>query len=215
MSTEIENLQVRGCRVCGQVHEMQRLQPRQVARCARCGAVMERRSFDDLHMTAAFALAALILYIPANILPILHLDMYGAESENTVWEGVKLLWKDGDAFVAAIVFLASIAIPLLKLTGLFTLVIAARKKGKEHRRAPQELTPRRRLTWVYQAIERIGRWAMLDVFVLAVLVSLVKLHRLATIIPGKGLLAFTCVVVFTLLASASFDPQLIWEDEEI
>jgi paraquat-inducible protein A len=167
---------------------------------------MERRSFDDLHMTAAFALAALILYVPANILPILHLDMYGAESENTVWEGVKLLWKDGDVVVSTIVFLASIAIPLLKLLGLFTLVIMARREPT--------VQSRKRLTWIYQIIEGIGRWAMLDVFVLAVLVSLVKLHRLATIMPGKGLLAFTCVVVCTLLASASFDPQLIWEEEE-
>lgn len=194
---------------------MEKVRAGYVATCARCGAAMERRSFDSLHMTAALSLAALILYIPANILPILHLDMYGVESDNTVWEGVKLLWKDGDTAVSIIVFLASIAIPLLKLAGLFTLVIAARKRGKEHRGGPRELKPRRRLTWIYLIIESIGRWAMLDVFVLAVLVAVVKLHKLATVLPGKGLLAFTCVVVCTLLASASFDPQLIWEDEEI
>jgi paraquat-inducible protein A len=167
---------------------------------------MERRNRDSLHWTAAFSLAALILYIPANILPILHLDMYGAGSDNTVWEGTKLLWQDGDIIVAIIVFLASILIPLLKLLGLFILVVAARRGAN--------LQSRKRLTWIYQVIESIGRWAMLDVFVLAVLVSVVKLHRLATVLPGKGLLAFTCVVVCTLLASASFDPQLIWEEEE-
>jgi paraquat-inducible protein A len=132
--------------------------------------------------------------------------MYGAESENTVWEGVKLLWKDGDIIVAVIVFMASILIPLLKLLGLFILVIAARHREK--------LRSRKQLTWIYLLIESIGRWAMLDVFILAVLVSVVKLHKLATVVPGKGLLAFTCVVVCTLLASASFDPQLIWEKEE-
>jgi paraquat-inducible protein A len=206
MSTEIQNSEVRACRVCGQAHEVEPLQPGMVEYCSRCGAMMERRSYNSLHMTAAFSLAALILYVPANILPILHLDMYGAESDNTVWEGCKLLWKDGDVIVAAIVFMASILIPLLKLLGLFSLVVFARRGAK--------LQSRKRLTWIYQIIESIGRWAMLDVFVLAVLVSVVKLHKLATVLPGKGLLAFTCVVVCTLIASASFDPQLIWEEEE-
>ena len=208
MSTEIANSEVHACRLCGQAHLRQPLHPGEIAKCTRCGAVMERRSVNALHRTAAFSLAALILYIPANILPILHLDMYGAESENTVWEGVKILWTDGSYVVSIIVFLASIAIPLLKLIGLFTLVIMARREPNLRRR--------KRLTWIYKIIDSIGRWAMLDVFVLAVLVSLVKLHNLATILPGKGVLAFASVVVLTILASASFDPQLIWEkDEEV
>ncbi len=157
-------------------------------------------------MTAAFSLAALILYVPANIFPILRLNMYGATSDNTIWDGCRLLFIDGDYVIAVVVFLASILIPLLKLMGLFFLVATTRLHFSRWKLLR---------TWIFQVIESIGRWAMLDVFVLAVLVSLVKLQRLATIIPGKGLFAFGAVVVFTLFASASFDPQLIWERDEL
>ena len=116
-----------------------------------------------------------------------------------------LLFDDGQWFVATIVFLASIVIPLLKLLGLFILVTAAMRRS--HR-------AQRTRTWIYKMIEGAGRWAMLDVFVLAILVSLVKLQNLATVLPGEGLWAFCAVVVLTLLASASFDPELIWNDED-
>jgi paraquat-inducible protein A len=193
------------CKTCGLVHAFEPLRPGTAARCCRCGSMIARRTLGSLHMTAAFTLAALILYVPANIFPILRLDMYGATSENTVWQGCVRLFTDGDYAIAVIVFLASILIPFLKMVGLFFLVASTKLR----------ITRWKMLrTWVYRIIDAIGRWAMLDVFVMAVLVSLVKLQRLATIIPGSGLLAFTAVVVFTIFASASFDPQLIWEKEE-
>jgi paraquat-inducible protein A len=193
------------CKVCGQVHLIEPVPPGMIARCARCGSVLEKRMWAGLHLTAAFALAALILYAPANIFPILRMEMYGTVSENTVWEGCVRLYQSGDYTVAVIVFLASIVIPFLKVLGLFVLVITTKFRMS-----------RRKLgrTRIYQFIDAIGRWSMLDVFVLAILVSLVKLQRLATILPGRGLLAFTSVAVLTILASASFDPQVIWEDEE-
>jgi len=157
-----------------------------------------------LHKAAAFSLAALILYVPANVFPILRLNMYGVASENTVWGGVVRLFEDGDWPVATIVFLASILIPLVKLVCLFVLIVTTKLRL---------LRGKRQRTWVYRAIEAAGRWAMLDVFVVAVLVALVKLQGLATVIAGNGLIAFCGVVVFTILASASFDPQLIWEKE--
>jgi paraquat-inducible protein A len=193
------------CKVCGQVHQVDCLRPDTAAICRRCGSKIARRTSGSLHLTAAFSLAALILYFPANIFPILQLDMYGATSQNTVWEGCVRLFKDGDVVIAAIVFLASMLVPFLKLLGLLFLVVSTQfrmERGKLLR------------TWVYRIIESLGRWAMLDVFVLAILVSLVKLQRLATIVPGQGLLAFGLVVVFTIIASATFDPQLIWEDDE-
>jgi paraquat-inducible protein A len=193
------------CKICGKVHSHPSLDPGTVAKCRRCGSRIAKRTSNSLHVTAALSLAALILYIPANLFPILRLDMYGASTENTVWQGAVSLFRDGDYGVAVIVFLASILIPCLKLLGLLFLVVAIKfnfSSGKLLR------------TRIYRVIEVLGRWAMLDVFVMAVLVSLVKLQRLATIIPGKGLVAFTCVVVLTLIASASFDPQLIWEPEE-
>lgn len=193
------------CKTCGLVHAVEPLASGMAANCRRCGSRIARRTSGSLHMTAAFSLAALILYVPANIFPILRLEMYGAISQNTIWDGCSRLFLDGEYVIAVIVFLASILIPCLKLIGLFFLVGSTKLKISRWKK---------QRTWVYRIIDTIGRWAMLDVFVLAVLVSLVKLQRLATIIPGRGLFAFAMVVVFTILASASFDPHLIWENEQ-
>jgi paraquat-inducible protein A len=193
------------CRTCGQAHAMRPLKAGTVAQCSRCGSLIDKHTPASLHLTAALSLAALILYVPANIFPILRIQFYGATTDNTVWEGCQRLAQDGEWVIAVIVFLASIAIPLLKLCGLLTLVVTTwfRVPGGKLLR-----------TQVYKFIEVIGRWAMLDVFVLAILVSIVKLQRLATIIPGRGVFAFACVVVLTILASASFDPHLIWNEPE-
>jgi paraquat-inducible protein A len=193
------------CKSCGQIHAAEPLGPGMMGVCSRCGVAVAKRISYSLHWTGALSLAALILYVPANVFPILRLEMYGASSDNTVWSGCKRLFQDGDWAIAVIVFLASILIPLLKLGSLFTLVAFSKLKISWWKR------PR---NWMYWFVDSIGRWAMLDVFVVAILVSLVKLQKLATIIPGKGLIAFSGVVVLTLLASASFDPQLIWESKE-
>jgi paraquat-inducible protein A len=193
------------CKTCGLVQRMDELQPGTVAECCRCSSVIRKRQVNSLHRTAAFALAALIFYVPANIYPILRMDFYGAHSENTVWDGCVKLFQDGQWLVAVIVFFASILIPLLKLLALFFLVVTTKLKSESWQ---QERT------WIYQIIEVVGPWAMLDVFLLSVLVALVKLQQLATVLPGPGLLAFTAVVVLTILASASFDPQLIWDEAE-
>lgn len=193
------------CKYCGQVHGDFPLKPGTKIACVRCGSTMAKRTHASLHATGALTLAALILYVPANLFPVLHLDMYGAVTENTVWTGCVRLFEDGDWAVATIVFLASILIPLVKLFCLFFLVVATKLNLGKGRRSR---------VWLYRAIEAAGKWAMLDVFVVATLVSLVKLQGLATIIAGKGLIAFCSVVVLTILASASFDPHLIWQPEE-
>lgn len=131
------------------------------------------------------------------------MDYYGAYSESTVWDGCVRLFQDGMWFVAIIVFLASIVIPLFKLLGLFVLVTTAKSARWQRER-----------TQLYRFIDVIGPWAMLDVFLLAVLVAIVKLEQLATILPGPGLIAFTSVVLLTILASMSFDPRLIWDTRE-
>lgn len=111
-----------GCRTCGLVQTVDALSPGTVAVCRRCGSRLKKRTPGALHITAALSLAALILYVPANIYPILELNMYGAVSENTVWDGCVRLFRDGDFVIAAVVFLASMLIPLMKLMGLFFLV---------------------------------------------------------------------------------------------
>jgi paraquat-inducible protein A len=191
------------CDTCGLVQTVDRLPPGSVAECIRCGSfIATRSSTRSLEVTAALSLAALILYVPANIYPILKMYLYGAYSENTVWEGIVQLMQHDQWGVAVIVFMASMVIPLVKLAGLFSLVVTARMGWGRRLRSRTQL---------YKLIDAIGPWAMLDVFLLAVLVALVKLGTWATVLPGPGLIAFTAVVVLTMLASAAFDPKLIWE----
>jgi paraquat-inducible protein A len=193
------------CETCGLMQQVEKLEPGVRAECCRCTSIIVSRKINSLGRTAAFSLAALILYIPANIYPILRMNYYGAYSENTVWEGCVNLFKDDQWFVAGIVFLASIVIPFFKLLGLFFLVITTKLRSARGRQ---------QRTWIYKIIAVIGPWAMLDVFLLSILVALVKLQQIATVLPGRGLLAFTGVVLLTILASASFDPKLIWEETE-
>ena len=190
------------CKTCGLVQRVGPLQAGELAECARCGWVVRANKRNSLGLTAAFSLAALMLYWPANVYPILRMDLYGAHSENTVLQGALSLFEHGQRLVAVIVVLASVVIPLLKLFGLFYLVVTTRFRSTRRRIAR---------TWVYRAVDVIGPWAMLDVFLLSILVALVKLGELATVLPGPGLFAFSAVVVLTILASTSFDPSQIWE----
>jgi paraquat-inducible protein A len=193
------------CRICGLVHVDRNLEPGNVAECARCGHMLSRRTPHSLQITAAFALSALFFYAPANLFPILHMSMFGTITENTIFTGVIRFYQDGDYFVAIIVFLASILIPFLKILGLIFLVVST------HFRWPKARIFRTKLLLT---VESLGRWAMLDVFALAVLVSLLKMGRIATVVAGKGAIAFVFVIIFTILASASFDSHLIWEEKE-
>ena len=190
------------CRACGLVQRVSEASPGMAAVCERCGRTFAQHTIDSLERTAAFSLAALILYVPANVFPILRMNYYGAHSESTIWDGCATLFRDGEWLVAAIVFFCSIVIPLSKLLGLLLLVVTTRIGYAQHRRARSA---------VYRAIEVVGPWAMLDVFLLAVLVALVKFGDVATVVPGPGLLAFTGVVVLTILASSSFDQKMIWQ----
>ena len=189
------------CETCGLAQRVEEVEPGMTAECIRCGSPILSRPASGPQTTAALTIAALVLYIPANIYPILSMNLYGTYSENTIWDGVVSLMQYNEYLVAAIVFLASIVVPLFKLLGLLFLVASVRWNRGRRLRAR---------TRIFQFIDAIGPWAMLDVFLLAILVALVKLGDLGEIIPGPGLIAFTCVVVLTMLASQSFDTKLIW-----
>src|SRR5438270_4934891 len=192
------------CDTCGLAQLVADLPPGTSAECIRCGSTVMERPAGGADITLALTIAALVLYVPANIYPILRMNLYGAYSENTIWDGVVSLMQYIEYFVAAIVFLASIVVPMLKLLGLRFLVASVRwGRGRRLRARTQ----------IYKFIEAIGPWAMLDVFLLAILVALVKLGDLGRVIPGPGLLAFTCVVVLTMLASQSFDLKVIWNQQ--
>jgi paraquat-inducible protein A len=190
------------CDTCGLVQRLPEPAPDTIVECARCGAELASGDATGLARTAAFSLAALMFYLPANLYPILRLEWYGIHSESTAWDGAIALFRQGQPVIGLIVFLASIVIPFVKLLTLFYLVATVRFRSAAWRR--QRL-------WIFRALEFIGPWAMLDVFVMAVLVALVKLGELATVLPGRGLFSFTAVAVLTIMASASFDPRLIWQ----
>jgi paraquat-inducible protein A len=189
------------CQICGLVQQLPADSKAVGAKCARCDTVIHRNIPNSRARTMAFTLAALVLYVPANLYPVMTMDTMGRHSENTVWAGVVSLCQEGMWFVGGVVFVASILVPVLKLLGLFFLSLNG---GRRWPRAG---------SWIFKIISRIGPWAMLDVFLLAVAVALIKFGRFGRVAAGPGIIAFTAVVIFTILASSSFDPRLIWNEE--
>jgi paraquat-inducible protein A len=194
-------MNVIACETCGLVQQFENVPLRHRAQCARCDSVLQTHRPNSRARTQALTLAALCLYVPANVYPIIVMEYMGRHTENTVWGGVKALYQAHMWYIAVIVFAASILIPLLKLMGLLFLVANRSRRWQKPR------------TYVYKIICRIGPWAMLDVFLLSVLVALIRFGRFATVIPGPGIIAFASVVILTIFASSSFDPRLIWQEE--
>lgn len=152
--------------------------------------------------SAAFALGALILYPPAMLLPVIEIERMGHRSEATIWSGVVDLLSEGSVLVALIVLLCSIIIPLVKIGATFMICSGELFLRHRHR------------AMTYRALEWIGRWGMVDVLLVALLVAAVKLGSWLSVHPGPGAAAFAGVVVLSLLASAAFDPEAIWEQED-
>jgi paraquat-inducible protein A len=191
------------CPACGIVH---RRAPAQAGggrlACARCGSTMHARKPHSLSRTLALLVAACALYPPANLLPILETSSQFGSQRDTILSGVVYLWTGGAWPLAALIFVASIVIPLAKLLVLGVLLFSV------HRRWSGARLQRARL---YRLVERIGRWSLTDIFVAAIVAKLVQLRGVASIRVGPGAAAFGAVVVLTLLATRTFDPRLIWE----
>ena len=170
--------------------------------CRRCGTALHFRKANSIQRTWAFLIAAYVLYLPANLLPITITRSIFGTQQDTIMSGVAYLWNSGSWAIALIVFVASVVVPLLKLFSLTLLICSVQ------RRWPLDPQPGARL---YRFLETIGRWSMLDVYVVTVLVALVKVQSLASISPGSGVLAFAAVVVLSMLATMAFDPRLIWD----
>ncbi|MBS0660444.1 MAG: paraquat-inducible protein A [Verrucomicrobia bacterium] len=182
------------CHSCGKV------QPVTQQRCGRCDAKLHLRKPDSLQRTWALTVAAAILYIPANVYPVMRADRLGGAEENTILSGVVLFWEHKAYPIAIVVFTASVLIPILKLLAIVTLCLAARRCRRP-----------RAMTRIYRMTELVGRWSMVDVFVVAILVAVVQLGSLMSIQPGPAALAFAGVVITTMLAAMSFDPRLLWD----
>jgi paraquat-inducible protein A len=173
--------------------------------CPRCGEVMHRRKPRSLERTWALIAAATICLFPANLLPIMHVTSLGQIQSDTIMSGVVFLFGHGMWPLAVIVFIASVFVPLTKL--LILVYLAASVQGRSTWR------PRER-TRLYRITEAVGRWSMVDIFVVAILVTMVQLGNLATIEAGPGAIFFAAVVVLTMFAAMTFDPRLIWDNRE-
>jgi paraquat-inducible protein A len=172
------------------------------ARCPRCGEGLHARKPQSVERTWALVLAAALCYVPANLFPVMTVISLGKAQSDTIFSGVVYLLHHGMWPLALIVFVASVFVPLLKLLILVLLLISV------HLASSWRPAERTRL---YRITEAIGRWSMVDIYVVTILVALVKLGNLATIEARAGAVFFGAVVVLTMLAAESFDPRLIWD----
>ncbi|MER5173101.1 paraquat-inducible protein A [Thioclava kandeliae] len=193
-----------GCRQCGRVW------PEDHARCERCGARLHPVSLKSLDKVWAYWWAGLIAYIPANIYPIMHTKFLGSDTPSTIIGGVLTLVGHHSYGIAAIVFVASVCIPIAKFIAVAYLALSV-KSGTAQPNASSD--GHKRLV-LYEIVEFIGRWSMIDVFVVAILSALVQLGFVASIHPGSAAAAFALSVAFTMLSAQSFDPRLIWRSVE-
>jgi paraquat-inducible protein A len=198
-----------GCRVCGLVCRNVAGNTRldgdgadDAMACPRCGSALHRRKSASFARTWALLIAAFLLYIPANVLPIMRTASLNDIDDNTIISGVVELWMNGSPWLAVIVFCASLVVPMLKFTVLATLLTSSQRHSGW---APMQRAK------LYRFVELIGYWSMLDVFVVALLSGLVRFNVLSRVEPLPGVIFFGLTVVLTMFASMSFDPRLIWD----
>lgn len=189
------------CPECRKVNEMLSTQQR----CSRCGSLFFQRKVNSLQYTLAWNIAALIAFIPANLYPIMIIYSLGVPEASTILSGIGLLIDHNLYPIAVVIFTASIIVPLIKIVGLFFLVL------KVH--LGQRLKPKKH-SKLYHVLEFLGPWSMLDVFVVALLVAVVELGFVSTVEAGPAINYFTLTVIFTMIAATSFDPRLLWDEDD-
>jgi len=175
------------------------------AHCSRCGGPLHLRHPDSLARTWALLIAAMILYVPANLLPITFTTALGSTEGDTIMQGVIYFLLHGEWPIALVIFTASILVPLLKMVALVYLLVSV-QRGSPKRPAER--------TRIYRMVEFVGRWSMIDIFVVTIMVALVQLGAVATISAGDGAIYFCLVVIITMFSAESFDPRLIWDECE-
>jgi paraquat-inducible protein A len=190
---------------CESCNHLSRLPPSTgTARCPRCGSALYFRRHHSLQRSWALCLAACCLLIPANVLPIMTVISLGQGEPDTIMSGIVRLWTTGLWGIAAIVFIASILVPAVKLVAMALLMLVV------HWRLPLN---KGQCTSLYRFVHFIGRWSMLDLFIISILITVVQMGNVALVEAGPAATAFAAVVVLTMLAANSFDPRLIWDLE--
>jgi paraquat-inducible protein A len=193
------------CRSCGRVSQLVGAPDESAPlRCPRCAARLHHRLPASLEFTWAYTLASILLYVPANLLPIMSTTSVFGDTQHTILGGIEELYAGGDWLLALIVFIASIAVPLLKI-GALVLLAATAQRGSRWRSLER--------AQLYRMIQAVGHWSMLDIYVVVLLVGMIRFGGFGGVQPEAGLLAFGAVVVLTMLAAGSFDPRLIWPRE--
>ncbi|WP_419662506.1 paraquat-inducible protein A [Desulfosarcina variabilis] len=190
------------CHSCSMVIHSRSPQDDGAARCPRCGARLHLRKPHSIHRTWALVIAAIIFYFPANLLPITVTTYLGSAQRDTIISGVLYFMHTGSWGIALIIFVASIVVPIAKLAILCGLLLSVQRQSHWRLKERSQL---------YRIIEVVGRWSMLDVFVVTVMVALVRLGYLSTIEAGPGVIYFAAVVVITMIAAMTFDPRLMWD----
>ena len=191
----------KGLALCPKCHKLNSLQA-EPQQCSRCHGMFYQRKHNSLQYTLAWNVAALIAFIPANLYPIMIVYQLGIPSDATILSGIGEFIDHGLYPIAIIIFTASIIVPLIKIIGLFVLVYKAhtgiRLKPNKHSK-------------IYHILEFLGPWSMLDVFVVALMVTVVELGSVTSVAAGPAINYFTITVIFTMFAANSFDPRLLWD----
>ncbi|MFT8307935.1 paraquat-inducible protein A [Acetobacter malorum] len=192
------------CLSCGLVLEFDHpVQPTEPSGyCPRCGHVVRHRKANSMSRTVALLVSAIVFYLPANIYPVMTVIRMGAGTGHTIVEGAIELWEDGMIPLSLLVIFASVTVPVLKVIGLSYMVETTRRKS--HRHLPFR-------SKVYRIIDIIGRWSMIDVFMVSILVAMVRFNHMASITANGGMVCFAAVVVLTIFAVHTFDPRLMWD----
>jgi paraquat-inducible protein A len=192
-----------GCHTCNQVVRLDKDHHHQGLLCPRCGSPLHPRKHHSILLTWILVSLAFVFYIPANLLPMTRVVSLGQVQEDTIMSGVIYFIQSGSWYIALVIFIASVFVPVLKLLLLMFLLISVQRKSCWR--------PRDR-TRLYRITELVGRWSMVDIYVVTILIALVNLGALADIDAGPAAVNFAAVVVITMLAAKSFDPRLIWDN---
>ena len=191
------------CAVCHAIVKVPMQDTAKVAYCPRCDSEVHVRKPDAIQKTWAYLIASIVFFIPANVLPMMHVVTFAGTESDTIMSGVLYFMDTGAYLIAFVIFTASIFVPILKILILIYLLISVQKGSCRHRERRKKL---------YALTEIIGRWSMVDVYVVGTMVALVHFGALTEIKPGMGANFFLLVVIMTMLSAMSFDPKLIWDN---
>jgi len=188
------------CHTCMTLNEVE------LKYCSRCRSSVHVRIPNSIQRTLALLIAATVMYIPANVYPIMTTVQFGQATDSTIIGGVVLLWKMGSYPIALVILIASVLVPIGKILSIGALLWTIERDHD---------ASQRQRTVLYRVTELIGKWSMVDVFVVAILVALIQITGIVVIRPGSAALAFAAMVILTMLSAESFDPRLIWDGKKI